>query len=170
MTSSDEGSVTSRPIHAAAEQQPLIKIGAVPIHRTDEVVLIEVSQILYFFLGSAASRHMVDARWTGQTTLHPARIYLRTEDGLYRVHSRAIRSIDDLLRRLPGQFLQVNQGAAVNETAATNLELRGRYKRIGIRLPDRGNMRVIEWVRVTRDFLGAVRERFATWYRRKRET
>lgn len=126
--------------------------------------VIAVAQILYCCLGRAALSGPVDGKWKAIAATRPGWVYARTPQLACRTHFRTIAA---LLERLPENFMQVNQGVALNLDKIDCHELgRGRRRRVAVRMPSRPKERELEWIVVSRRHLRELRERIGLPSRR----
>ncbi len=120
--------------------------------------LIEIDQIVFAFQGSEAARRLVAAAWAGWSGFRDARVYVRTDQGVFRT---TFRSLKQFRRQLPECFEPANRGLLANLTRVRWIELphSGR-KALGFILVGRDGRQEREWVVMSRRGTGRTRARF----------
>jgi hypothetical protein len=156
----------------AAQQQPVVSIAATllagrehdraSLDERSEVPVKEEDILFVFTVGAVGANPAIKASWTGKLTFSKARVYIRTADALYRAPDSSLKTIKELL---PSSFQQVGKSVLANLNLVMQMQLKGganrphnlTYAVKANELTSRG----FELVKIGREFIPAVRARFA---------
>ena len=106
--------------------------------------LIDIDQIQYAFQGSDAACRLVSASWSGEGGFAAARVYVRTDDGVFRTK---FRSLQALRRQLSDAFEAVNRGLLVNLDLVRSITA---SRELGLIINRGEGRRLREWLHMSR--------------------
>jgi hypothetical protein len=131
---------------------PVTRIAVQRVDMPDRWFVIPVEHVAYWFLGSAASRGVIDASWVGARTLAGAALYVRTiKGGLFRTGFASLGVVRQKLDRT--RFVPVHRLLMVNVDRLVELDLASHVSRAGVAVGAD-----VEFVRVSRRRLGVLRQ------------
>lgn len=118
-------------------------------------VLVGLDEILYFFTGAALTQGLIHISGTLAPNLRADRLYARTAKDIFLTHARTLAALQQRLD--PRSFVTLQQSLLANIHKISDLDLRGKLKRVGFAV---GGGTAKEWLTVSRRNLNVVRSCF----------